>query len=131
MKFKKLFKRVSRLASEDRVILFVGKSFGAHWIVKLLWRLAEKERLEKFKAVGAVTVDPAYALHKLQRKTKSIPTIDRIVNLHQYGFRSGYRIGAPATNVALPATHGGIDTHAQVDKEVRELLLWGCTHQRT
>lgn len=130
VKFNKLAKRVGGLASQDRVLLLVGKSFGAHWIVKMLWDMAEREQLEKFKAVGALTVDPANALHKLQRKTKSIPTIDRIVNLHQYGFRSGYRIGPPATNLALAATHKGIETHARVDYEVRELLQWGCAYQR-
>lgn len=129
VKFRKLYRRVERRADGETVLLLVGKSYGAHWCTKLLWRLAEKNRLDKFKAVGMVTVDPAYVLHKLQKKMKQIPSIPKAVNIHQFGRRSGYRIGPPATNIAVEAKHTNIEMVPLVTKEIQDLLLWGHAKQ--
>jgi hypothetical protein len=85
--------------------------------------------LDEFKAVGMVTVDPSFALYKLQRKVFQIPLIDKAVNVHQYGFRSGYRLGPPASNIAVEAGHTDIETVGRVEKEILDLLLWGHVKQ--
>ena len=123
--FRKLYKRVAKRADDQTVLLLVGKSYGGHWCRKLLWRLADKNLLSQFKAIGMVTVDPAYALHKLQQKMKQIPKIDKAVNIHQHGRRSGYRIGPPATNIAVETKHTDIERAPEVYKEISDLLLWG------
>ena len=126
-KFRKLLKKIEKHAGKDEVLLFVGKSYGGHWSVRLLWKLAEHEKLDKFRSVGMVTVDPAYALHKLQRKVKEIPTIEYARNVHQYGFRSGYRLGDPAKNIAINATHMDIESKARVTEEIQALFRWSCS----
>jgi len=123
--FNKLCRRVQRRADGKTTLLLVGKSYGGHWCGKLLWRLADKNLLERFHAVGMVTVDPAYALHKLQRKMKQIPKIDKAVNIHQYGKRSGYRIGPPAENIVVKAKHTTIEMVPVVTKEIEDLVMWG------
>jgi hypothetical protein len=123
--FHKLCRRVKRRADGKTTLLLVGKSYGGHWCRRLLWRLADKNLLERFHAVGMVTVDPAYALHKLQRKMKQIPEIDIAINIHQYGKRSGYRLGPPAENIVVKAKHGNIEMAPIVTKKVEDLFLWG------
>jgi len=123
--FNKLCRRVERRADGKTVLLLVGKSYGGHWCRKLLWRLADRDLLTHFHAVGMVTVDPAYALHKLQRKMKQIPKIDKAVNIHQHGRRSGYRMGPPATNIPVKAKHTNIEMVPLVTKEIEDLILWG------
>lgn len=121
-KFNKILNRIKD-AKCDTLIL-VGKSYGGHWCVRLLEKAAEKGYLYKFKRVGILTVDPSFVLHKMQRKVRPIPKVDYAVNLHQYGHRSGYRLGYPATNIDLPATHGNIDARPEVLKEIVDLLMW-------
>lgn len=123
--FNKLCRRVKRRADGKTTLLLVGKSYGGHWCRRLLWRLADKNLLERFHAVGMVTVDPAFALHKLQKKMKQIPKIDNAVNIHQYGKRSGYRIGPPAENIVVKATHTKIEMAPMVTKKIEDLILWG------
>jgi len=125
-KFRALRDRIEGHASRDEVLVFVGKSYGGHWSVKLLWELSKRGTLERFRAVGLLTVDPAYALHRLQHKVKEIPTIERARNVHQHGFRSGYRLGEPATNILVDSRHTDIETVKIVGDEVRGLLEWAC-----
>lgn len=129
--FNRLVKKVASFSGQDRVLCLVGKSYGGHWCVKLLWRLAEQEKLDGFKAVGMVTVDPAFALYKLQKRTEPIPKIDKAVNIHQYGFRSGYRVGDPAINIEVKADHKTIEETPAVSKEIQNLLLWGHVKQQS
>ena len=128
--FNKLYRRVKPYADGKTTLLLVGKSYGGHWCRRLLWRLAEQNLLERFHAVGMVTIDPANALHKLQKKMKQIPHIALATNIHQYGSRSGYRIGPPAENLAVVAKHGNIEMAPLVTKKIEDLVLWGHARRK-
>jgi len=124
-KLNRIFRRLKEYSKQDRVLLLIGKSYGAHWCVRLLWKLANCERLSDFRAVAMVTVDPAFTLSKMQKKTKPIPKINYAKNFHQYGYRSGYLLGPPAENTALKGKHSTLETRHEVRKAISDLLLWG------
>lgn len=130
LKFNKIYRKLVRHAKHNKVLLLVGKSYGAHWCVRLLWKLAKREHLFKFHAVGMVTVDPSYVLHPMQRKMKSIPQIDCAQNFHQYGPRSGYLLGPPAENTAIRGDHATIERDPRVFRAIVNLLLWGHVKRR-
>jgi len=124
-KFAKLYKRILRESKDHDTLLLAGKSYGGHWCCRLLWKLASAEKLDRFANVGLVTVDPSYVLHKMQKKIKQIPEIGFARNVHQYGPRSGYRLGPPAENIVVKGTHANIDQKPAVTKAVYDLLHWG------
>jgi hypothetical protein len=123
--FNALYKQIAKFANKDTTVVFIGKSYGGHWCVRLLWRFADKDLLCKFKKVGVLTVDPSYALHRLQRKMVEIPHVDLAINIHQYGYRSGYRLGSPAENIAVPGEHTTIEKHPTVPATIKKMLQWG------
>ena len=123
--FRKIYKKLRKRAGDDEVLVLVGKSYGAHWCIRLLWKLADSEKLFDFRAVAMVTVDPAFTLSKMQKKTRPLPKINYAKNFHQYGYRSGYQLGAPAKNIALKGTHKTIERNPRVFQAVEDLLLWG------
>lgn len=125
IKFHKLHKRVARFARKEHVLCLVGKNYGAHWCTKLLWKLADSEKLYHFRAVAMVTIDPSFVLHKMQRKTRPIPKVQYAKNFHQYGARSGYQLGPPAENIAVKATHKNIDGVREIASAIDDLMMWG------
>jgi len=127
--FKRLCKKLFKLSDQDRVLVLVGKSYGAHWATRLLWKLADKEKLFNFRAVAMVTIDPAFTLSKMQKKMRPIPKINYAKNFHQYGYRSGYLLGAPAENIAIKGTHKTIERDLRIHQAVEDLLMWGRVKQ--
>ena len=123
--FKQLFNRVVDGAKNHDTLLLIGKSYGGHWCVKLLERMAETNKLGSYKRVGLLTVDPSFVLHKMQRKVVYAPPVDYAVNVHQFGPRSGYRLGPPAKNITVHAAHKDIELRPQVKAEVQSILEWG------
>jgi hypothetical protein len=125
LKFRKLYKRILRESKDHDTLLLAGKSYGGHWCCRLLWKLASQEKLDRFSNVGLVTVDPSYVLHRMQKKVKQIPDIGFARNVHQYGPRSGYRLGPPAENIVVKGTHANIDRKPTVTNTVYDLVHWG------
>jgi len=123
--FNKIYKQLKRHSKNGEVLCLVGKSYGAHWCVRLLWKLADREKLCGFRAVAMVTVDPSFVLHRMQRKMRSIPKINWAKNFHQYGPRSGYLLGPPAENIAVKAKHRNVERNPRVLRAIEDLLLWG------
>jgi hypothetical protein len=128
--FNRIYKKLARASKHDEVLLLVGKSYGAHWCVRLLWKLADREKLFGFRAVAMVTVDPAFTLSRMQRKTRPIPKINYAKNFHQYGYRSGYKLGPPAENFAIRGTHKTIERDPRIFQAIEDLLLWGRAKSR-
>lgn len=123
-KFNELRRHVHRQAGAEKLTL-IGKSYGGHWLVRLLWKLAGDDMLHRFGQIRLVTVDPSYVLHSLNRKTKSIPEIYKATNYFQYGRRGGYRLGAPAENVVVKcARHTNIEDSAEVQKGIKSAIVW-------
>jgi len=125
VKFTRIRKKLSKLSKKDQVLCLVGKSYGAHWCTRLLWKLADREDLFNFRAVAMVTLDPAFTLSRMQRRTRSIPKINYAKNFHQYGFRSGYLIGPPTENIAVKGKHKNIEKNPLVITAIDDLLMWG------
>lgn len=130
VKFKKLQNRIVDGAENHKVLLLIGKSYGGHWCVRLLEKLAEKNVLDRYKHVGLLTVDPSFVLHKMQRKVMEIPPVDWAANIHQYGLRSGYKVGGGALNLAVEGTHARIEESPVVTEYVRKILAWGSAKAR-
>ena len=129
-RFNKIYKQLERHSKKDEVLCLVGKSYGAHWCVRLLWKLADREKLCGFRAVAMVTVDPSFVLHRMQRKIKTIPRINWARNFHQYGPRSGYLLGPPAENVVVKAKHSNAERDPKVRRAIEDLLMWGRVKSR-
>lgn len=126
-KFNQILRELKRAHKKHPVLVLMGKSYGGHWCVKLLEKLAESNHLNGYSKIGLLTVDPTYVLHKMQRVQRTIPNIDYAVNVHQYGLRSGYQLTPPAINLQVPATHSKIDAHPEVLKQVKAILKWGSS----
>lgn len=122
--FRKIYKKVE--ATEEKTLVFIGKSYGGHWCIRLLWKLWDTERAFDFKAMGLLTVDPSFVLHRMQRKVRVIPPVQYAVNLHQFGRRSGYRLGEPAHNIPIPGEHNPLESSPRVRAEIDKILAWGC-----
>lgn len=127
--FNRLRKKLERLSKQDEVLCLVGKSYGAHWCTRLLWKLADGEKLFDFRAVAMVTVDPAFTLSRMQKKMRPIPKINYAKNFHQYGYRSGYLLGPPAENIAIKGTHKTIERDPRIHQAIEDLLMWGRVKQ--
>jgi len=124
-KFNRIRKQLSALSKQDKVLCMVGKSYGAHWCTRLLWKLADREELFGFRAVAMVTLDPAFTLSRMQRKTRPIPKINYAKNFHQYGRRSGYLLGSPAENIAVKGRHENIEKDPGILTAIDDLMMWG------
>lgn len=123
-KFNELRRHVHRQSGAEKLVL-IGKSYGAHWLVRLLWKLAGDDMLHRFGQVRLVTVDPSYVLHSVNRKTKSIPEIYKAANYFQYGRRGGYRLGPPAENIVVKcAKHTNIEDNPEVQKGIKSAIVW-------
>jgi hypothetical protein len=124
-KFNSLKRWTRAQAGADKLLL-VGKSYGGHWCVRLLWKLAKEDLLHEFGEIRLLTVDPSFALHSLNKKTKAIPPdVAQARNLFQYGPRGGYTLGPPAENIAVKCMrHTNIEQNPQVWKALASDLCW-------
>ena len=100
-------------------MVFVGKSYGAHWIVDLL--------LEQDVArhSHALLFDPAHTLTRGEGRPRAVPYPKRVTVVRQLGFRSGYPITG-ARDVVIKSDHMDIvgrkpallELHAFLDRHL-------------
>ncbi len=120
------FRRIHRqvVQSPEKTLVCIGKSYGAHWCLRLLWKLYDSERAFYFRSIGLLTFDPSYVLHRMQRRIRPAPPVDYGVNVHQFGRRSGYRLSEPVQNVAIRGSHKTIEATARARVELDRILRW-------
>jgi len=88
------------------IFAFVGKSYGAHWILDFYHEM-------HFVAEShALLFDPAHTLGRGEDHERHVMGWDRITVVRQTGHRSGYRVGG-ATDIVIPATHTNIERQRQ------------------
>ena len=84
-------------------MVFVGKSYGAHWILDFY------ESMGVGACSHALLFDPAHTLGRGESKIRTVPYGDTITVVRQLGFRSGYRVRG-AKDIIVSARHQDIET---------------------
>lgn len=83
-------------------LVFVGKSYGAHWILDFYEKLGVGERSH------ALLFDPAHTLGRGESRIRTVPCGNTITVVRQLGFRSGYRV-KDAEDIIISAEHKDIE----------------------
>lgn len=94
---------VYRKISESHEIVFVGKSYGAHWIVDFFQEPHIASRSHAF------LFDPSRSLTRGEDKTRPACNAGKITVVRQTGFRSGYRVDG-SRDVVIKADHKDIES---------------------
>ena len=87
-------------------LVFVGKSYGAHWILDFY------EKLSVGKCAHALLFDPSRSLRPLQKVSRKVPHGDTVTVVRQLGRRSGYRV-RHSTDIVIDAKHTDIESQQQ------------------
>lgn len=120
-KFNSLYRKLRDLPEGSRLLL-VGHSYGAHWNLRMVRRMARRDELSRFDRVVMVSSDPQFVLHPLTWRAKRVPEQVQAYTYRQAGVMGGYPI-EPGYNELLEATHGDIATNRVFLREVESLLL--------
>jgi len=100
---RRLRKWLRNMAKYGYSFVFVGKSYGAHWILDFY-----DEMESELTASHALLFDPAHTLGRGENRERAVMGWGRITVVRQTGYRSGYRVGG-ATDIVIPATHTNIE----------------------
>lgn len=106
---KNRFYRWIEYEQEDSSVcfLFVGKSFGAHWIVQALQKKIVRAPF------SAILFDPACSLLPQENRIIQVPESPECITvIRQLGKRSGYQISG-ARDVVIDARHSTIERTRQ------------------
>lgn len=116
---RRLRRWIAAKLSADYDLVFVGKSFGAHWILDFLDAPAPTLLMHSH----ALLFDPAHSLTRGEGKVRTLPFgfTDRITVVRQTGFRSGYRVSG-ARDVVIKAKHKDIESRRPALLELHSFL---------
>jgi len=100
---KRRFRRwVKKHAKRGDTFLFVGKSYGAHWILDIYDEFCIGHHAQ------ALLFDPANTLKRGERHKRVVDMPEGITVVRQLGHRSGYRVHG-ATDIVIEARHSDIE----------------------
>lgn len=106
---------IERRVKRKCKMVFVGKSYGAHWILDFY----EKMRIGQHS--HALLFDPAHTLSRGQNKLRTVPYGNTITVVRQLGFRSGYRV-RNAKDIIVSARHQDIETRRASQVALNDFL---------
>ena len=84
---------------------FVGKSYGAHWIVEAIQKQIVRAPFH------ALLFDPACSLRRDEKRVEPLPpgcAAENVTVVRQLGYRSGYQVHG-AEDIVLDAKHRNIE----------------------
>ncbi len=96
-------------------MLFVGKSYGAHWIVDFF------QEKDIARDSHALLFDPAHTLTRGEGKSRTVAYPERVTVVRQLGFRSGYRVEG-ATDIVVKAKHKNIESRRSALLQLQKFL---------
>ncbi len=96
-------------------LLFVGKSYGAHWIVDFL----QDAMLGAHS--HALLFDPAHTLMRSSGKARTVAFPPSVTVVRQTGFRSGYSVRG-AADIVVRAHHKDIESRKPAIEELEKFL---------
>lgn len=100
---RRLRRWVGRRIEDGYRLVFVGKSYGAHWILDFY------EEMKVGACSHALLFDPAHTLGRGESRIRTVPYGSTITVVRQLGFRSGYRVRG-AKDIIVNSKHKDIET---------------------
>lgn len=99
---RRLRRWIRGMSDHGYIFAFVGKSYGAHWILDFYYEMYS------LGTSHALVFDPAHTLGRGEKHERQVPGSENITVVRQTGRRSGYRVKG-ATDIVIPATHTNIE----------------------
>jgi hypothetical protein len=122
---RRVRKAIERGNSSDNALLCVGKSYGAHNLVKALCKVSAKRGL-RYHTTALFTVDVQHLLHNVNHKILRVPPMTHVWNFYQTGRMGGARLDLSKTksgkNLVVSSSHKDIDNEPAIRANLLELV---------
>ncbi len=113
---RRLRKWILQKIMTNHKMVFVGKSYGAHWILDFY----EEVSLVEFNS-HALLFDPAHTLGRGENRVREVGGSHTITVVRQLGFRSGYQVKG-ARDVVVESDHKHIESRRPALLELHKFM---------